>query len=107
MFLPGDGTFVAGDMCSDLEIPLLDTDQPDPVGDYQAALDLFAALPVERVIPGHGHVGDSSEFRRRLDADRRYLDALSRRAEPDDPRLAADWLAAEHRRQADYLSGQS
>ncbi|HEX9064960.1 MAG TPA: MBL fold metallo-hydrolase, partial [Streptosporangiaceae bacterium] len=77
VFLPGDGTLVAGDMCSDLEIPLLDIDQADPVGDYFAALDRYGALPVERVIPGHGHVGDAAEFRRRLDADRRYLDALS------------------------------
>ena len=107
VFLPGEGILVAGDMCSDLEIPLLDTDQPDPVGDYLAALDLFAELPVRQVIPGHGHVGDPAEFARRLDADRRYLDALSRRAEPDDPRLATEWLAAEHRRQAEYLSGQS
>ncbi|MGI9004700.1 MAG: MBL fold metallo-hydrolase [Streptosporangiaceae bacterium] len=107
VFLPRDGTLVAGDMCSDLEIPLLDTDRPDPVGDYLTALELLAALPVERVIPGHGHVGDAAEFRRRLDADRRYLDALSRRAEPEDPRLAEEWLAAEHRRQSATLSGQA
>jgi len=107
VFLPGDGTLVAGDMCSDIEIPLLDTDQADPAGDYLAALDLFAALPVERVIPGHGHAGDAAEFRRRIDADRRYLDALIRRGEPDDPRLAAEWLAAEHRRQSAYLSGRA
>lgn len=107
VFLPGEGILVAGDMCSDLEIPLLDPDRPDPVGDYLAALDLFAELPVQRVIPGHGHVGDGAEFRRRLDADRRYLDALSRRADPDDPRLATQWLAAEHRRQSEYLSGLS
>lgn len=107
VFLPGGGILVAGDMCSDIEMPLLDTDQTDPVGDYLAALDLFAALPVRRVIPGHGHIGDAAEFRRRLDADRRYLDALSRGAEPDDPRLATEWLAAEHRRQSEHLSGRS
>jgi glyoxylase-like metal-dependent hydrolase (beta-lactamase superfamily II) len=107
VFLPGDGTLVAGDMCSDIEIPLLDTDQQDPVGDYVAALDLFAALAVERVIPGHGHAGDGAEFRRRIDADRRYLDFLSRRAQPDDPRLSTEWLAAEHRRQAAHLSGRT
>lgn len=107
VFLPGDGILVAGDMCSDLEIPLLDTDRPDPVGDYQAALDLFAALPVRQVIPGHGHVGDAPEFRSRIEADRRYLEALSRGSEPDDPRLATEWLAAEHRRQSAYLSGRT
>jgi hydroxyacylglutathione hydrolase len=107
VFLPGDGTLVAGDMCSDIEIPLLDTDRPDPVGDYLTALDLFAALPVERVVPGHGHVGNAAEFRRRIEIDRRYLEAVSRGAEPDDPRLGTEWLAAAHRRQLASLSGQA
>lgn len=107
VFLPDEGVLIAGDMCSDLEIPLLDTDQPDPLGDYQAGLDLLAALPVRQVIPGHGHVGDAADLRRRLDADRRYLDALSRGADVDDPRLATEWLAVEHRRQAAHLAGLS
>jgi glyoxylase-like metal-dependent hydrolase (beta-lactamase superfamily II) len=107
VFLPDRGVLIAGDMCSDLEIPLLDTEQPDPLGDYQAGLDVLAALPVRQVIPGHGHVGDSAEFRRRLDADRRYLDALSRGAEPDDSRLTTDWLVTEHRHQVTHLAGLS
>src|SRR5487761_1538015 len=46
--------------------------------------------------PGRGHLGDAAELRRRIDADRRYLDALERGAPPVDPRLAQDWLRAEH-----------
>ena len=100
VFFPGSGTLVAGDMCSDIEIPLLDLDQADPVDDYLAALDLLGAVAVERVIPGHGTVGDAAEFRRRIEADMRYLDDLRRGAEPADPRLATEWLAAEHARHA-------
>jgi hydroxyacylglutathione hydrolase len=98
VFFPGSGTLVAGDMCSDIEIPLLDLDQADPGGDYMAALDLLGALPVDRVIPGHGHVGDAAEFRRRIEADVRYVDDLRAGRDSCDPRLATDWLAAEHQR---------
>src|SRR5690348_17160417 len=39
VFLPDSGVLVAGDMCSDIEIPLLDTEAADPLGDYRAGLD--------------------------------------------------------------------
>src|SRR5689334_5113870 len=54
LFLPESWILVAGDMCSDLEIPLLDRDRPDPVGDYLAGLDRLAELPVrvDRRSPG-------------------------------------------------------
>jgi hydroxyacylglutathione hydrolase len=51
------------------------------------------------VVPGHGHVGDQAEFRRRVAADRAYLDATESGADPADERLTADWLRAEHARQ--------
>jgi glyoxylase-like metal-dependent hydrolase (beta-lactamase superfamily II) len=104
VFLPGSGTLIAGDMCSDIEFPLLDPDQSDPVADYLAALDMLAALPVERVIPGHGQVGDGAEFRRRIDLDRAYLEDLTRGPELRDPRPLADWLIAEHEKQAAWLA---
>lgn len=107
VFFPGSGTLTAGDMCSDIEMPLLDLDQPDPVGDYLAALDLLDALGAERVIPGHGTIGDAAELLRRIEADVAYLDALRRGDDPDDPRIGDGWLRAEHRRQADWLSGRS
>jgi hydroxyacylglutathione hydrolase len=98
VWLPGAGTLLAGDMCSDIEIPLPDVEAADPFGDYQAGLDLLAALPVRLVVPGHGHVGDAAEFHRRVDADRRYLDRVRAGQRSDDPRLTEPWLAAEHDR---------
>ncbi|HXP20851.1 MAG TPA: MBL fold metallo-hydrolase [Streptosporangiaceae bacterium] len=105
VFLPDSGTLVAGDMCSDIEIPLLDLDQPDPVGDYRAGLDLLAALPVRLLIPGHGNAGDGAEFRRRVAADIAYLDALEHGRDPGDPRLSLDWLTDEHQRHVRHLHG--
>lgn len=99
------GVLVAGDLLSDLEVPLLDLDAADPLGDYVAALDLVAALAddVRYVVPGHGHVGDAAELRHRLAADRSYLDELAAGRGDDDPRLSdgvADaWLVRDHRAQ--------
>jgi hydroxyacylglutathione hydrolase len=103
VFLPDTGTLIAGDMCSDIEFPLLDLHQPDPVGDYLAALDMFAALSVDLVVPGHGGVGDGADFRRRIELDRAYLEGLLRGPELRDPRPVADWLIAEHERQAAWV----
>jgi hydroxyacylglutathione hydrolase len=95
LHVPSDGVLLAGDMCSDIEIPLLDTDAPDPVTDYRRALDRFAAVEgIRHVIPGHGSVGDGAEHQRRIDVDRRYLDALESGA--DDPRLTEYWLVEAH-----------
>ena len=105
VFLPGSGVLVAGDMCSDIEVPLLDLDQADPVGDYLSALDHLASLPVDLVIPGHGNVGDAAEFRRRIDADLAYLISLQQGTDPQDPRLTADWLVAEHKKQLAHVTG--
>lgn len=107
LVLPGPGVLVAGDMLSDLEIPLLDLDSPDPVGDYRAALDLLesaaASAQVSTVVPGHGHVGDAAELARRLAVDRAYLDALEEGREVHDPRLSTPWLADEHARHVSSL----
>jgi hydroxyacylglutathione hydrolase len=95
LFFPDLGVLVAGDMLSDIEIPLFDLSAADPVGDYRAGLERLASLEgVRWLIPGHGHVGDAAEFRRRVDLDRRYLDSPS----AGDPRLdgAPDWQRAAH-----------
>jgi hydroxyacylglutathione hydrolase len=107
LFLPETGTLLAGDMLSDLEIPLLACDDPDPVGRYRAGLDLLAALDVRILVPGHGHVGDRAEFSRRLRADERYLDQLTRgqAAAGHDERIGASWLRVEHERQFGFLHG--
>jgi glyoxylase-like metal-dependent hydrolase (beta-lactamase superfamily II) len=54
------GVLVAGDMLSDVLIPLLDlNDTADPIGDYLAALRLLegAAGDVDVLVPGHGSIG--------------------------------------------------
>jgi hydroxyacylglutathione hydrolase len=105
VFLPGTGVLVAGDMCSDIEIPLLDLQSPDPFGAYRSGLGLLARVPDVRVIvPGHGHAGDRAAFRRRIAADLRYLDAVEADRDPADPRLREDWLRAEHERQRAYAA---
>ena len=105
VFLPDAGVLVAGDMLSDIEIPLLETDAADPLGDYRAGLDRLAAVTgVSLLVPGHGQVGDGAEFRRRLDADLRYLDLLAAGQPFDDPRAADGWLREEHQRQLDYYA---
>ena len=53
---------------------------------------------VEIVVPGHGHVGDGPEFRRRVAADRAYLDAVAAGADIPDERLTEEWLRTEHAR---------
>jgi hydroxyacylglutathione hydrolase len=99
VLLPEAGVLVAGDMLSDIEIPLLDLESADPFAGYRHGLELLAGAPgVRLVVPGHGHVGDQDEFRRRVAADRGYLDATEAGADPADPRLAEAWLRAEHAR---------
>lgn len=71
------GVLVAGDLLSDVEVPLLDTDGPDPVARHAAALDRIQAgarrYGADLVVPGHGTVGAVAD---RLAADRRYLAGL-------------------------------
>ena len=106
VFLPDAGVLVAGDMLSDIEIPLLDTDAGDPLGDYRAGLRLLAAVPgVRRLVPGHGHVADAAVYRRRLDADARYLDLLAAGEPFDDPRCTVPWLRDWHGRQSQSVAG--
>jgi hydroxyacylglutathione hydrolase len=104
VFLPDSGILIAGDMCSDVEIPLLDTVAPDAFGDYRAGLALLAAVTgVRQVVPGHGHVGDADEFRRRLAADTAYLDELARGEPFEDPRITKDWMRAAHGEHLAYV----
>jgi hydroxyacylglutathione hydrolase len=106
VFLPGTGVLVAGDMCSDVEIPLLDTVGADPLGDYSTGMERLTAVSgVRQVVPGHGHVGDASEFRRRLALDAAYLDAITTGKPSDDPRLedCAEWMRITHDEQVRYF----
>jgi glyoxylase-like metal-dependent hydrolase (beta-lactamase superfamily II) len=93
---PGRRLLVAGDMLSDIELPLpLD---PDDLPSYLAGLDALAPYVARAValVPGHGHPTTSPS--ERLDADRRYLDAVLAGRPVDDPRLANPGMAAVHER---------
>jgi hydroxyacylglutathione hydrolase len=109
VFLPDSGVLIAGDMCSDVEIPLLDTLAADPLGDYRTGLERLGSVPgVRQVVPGHGHVGDAGELRRRLGLDTAYLNAVSAGRPYDDPRLAADspkWMREMHEELVRYFQG--
>jgi len=105
LFLPDRGVLVTGDMCSDVEIPLLDLGAADPLGDYRTGLERLACVPgVRQVVPGHGRAGDLGEFRRRVAADFAYLDALELGKPVSDPRLedCAEWIRTTHEEQMRY-----
>ena len=99
ILLADRGVLLAGDMLSDILIPLFDSHQDDQVGAYETALDRLgeAARHVDVVVPGHGAVAEGPEVAARLAADRAYIDALRRGEEPVDARLgAAEWLSGIH-----------
>lgn len=99
LLLADRGVLVAGDLFSDVLVPILDPRQTDQVAAYEAALERFEEVAghVEVLVPGHGSVARGPEVGARLGADRAYVDALRRGAEPDDPRLEQDWVLGIHR----------
>lgn len=81
---------VAGDMLSDVLIPLLDFNETaDPIEDYLAALRLLddVAGGVDVVVPGHGSIGGADEVHARIEQDRAYVHALRDGHVPTDPRF--------------------
>jgi glyoxylase-like metal-dependent hydrolase (beta-lactamase superfamily II) len=92
------GVLLAGDMLSDVLIPLLDARRPGQPDAYATALDRLAeaARHVEVLVPGHGAVAEGPEVAARFAADRAYIDALRRGEEAVDARLEQDWLAGPH-----------
>src|SRR5215510_14332645 len=110
ILLADRGVLLAGDMLSDVLIPLFDPRQSDQVGAYETALDRLgaAARGVEVLVPGHGAVAEGPEVAARLAADHAYIDALRRGEEPADARLGQDWLSGIHQsnlEQARHSSG--
>jgi glyoxylase-like metal-dependent hydrolase (beta-lactamase superfamily II) len=71
---------IAGDMLSDLFVPMLDDvdSANDPVDDYLLGLERLeeVAEDVDLVVPGHGSVGVAGQVRARIDQDRAYVYAL-------------------------------
>jgi len=110
LYLPGDGVLIAGDMLSDVEVPLLDlkSGAPDPLSDYELGLTRLEHVQgrgCRVVIPGHGAVATGEDVATRFVQDRSYLHALRRPDPVRDPRLdpdatyGADWLIPEHHAQ--------
>ena len=98
VLLADRGVLLAGDMLSDVLIPLLDPRRPGQVSAYERALDRLseAARHIDVLVPGHGAVAEGPEVAARLAADRAYIDALRRGEEPVDARLDQDWQSGIH-----------
>src|SRR6266540_3218575 len=109
------GVLVAGDMLSDVLIPMLDMNAADPIEDYLAALRLLesAAGDVDVLVPGHGSIGGADQVHARIDQDRAYVHALRDARVPSDPRVGPsakdgwDWVAGVHARQLQRLARRS
>lgn len=103
----------AGDMLSDVFVPMLDdfSDTNDPVEEYLLGLQVLedVAEEVDIVVPGHGSVGAAGQLRARIDQDRAYLHALRDGRTPDDPRITSpapgwEWVSDIHEGQARSLA---
>jgi glyoxylase-like metal-dependent hydrolase (beta-lactamase superfamily II) len=114
LLIEGRGVLVAGDMLSDVLVPMLDDARGtnDPVEDYLLGLRQLEGVAddVEVVVPGHGSVGGPGQARARIELDRAYLHALRSGRAPDDPRIGPsarpgwEWVADIHEAQAERLA---
>ena len=107
------GVLVAGDMLSDVLIPMLDLNgAADPIEDYLAALRLLEGVAddVDVLVPGHGSVGGADQVRARIEQDRAYVHALRDGDVPSDPRIGPsakpgwEWVSDVHNGQAQRLA---
>jgi glyoxylase-like metal-dependent hydrolase (beta-lactamase superfamily II) len=109
------GVLVAGDMLSDVLIPMLDLNAADPIEDYLAALRLLESVAgdVDVLIPGHGSIGGADQVHARIDQDRAYVHSLRDAHVPSDPRIGPsakdgwDWVAGVHEGQLQRLAQRS
>ena len=110
------GVLVAGDMLSDVLIPMLDlNDTADPIEDYLAALRLLEGVAddVDVLVPGHGSIGGADQVHARIEQDRAYVHALRDAHVLSDPRVGPsakdgwDWVAGVHARQLQRLARRS
>jgi glyoxylase-like metal-dependent hydrolase (beta-lactamase superfamily II) len=110
------GVLVAGDMLSDVLIPMLDDwdGSNDPVEDYLRGLRLLedVADDVGVLVPGHGSVARGGEVRARIELDRTYVQALRDGDAPRDPRLGPsaqpgwEWVSDVHTGQVQNLAAR-
>jgi len=110
LFIEDPGVLVAGDMLSDVFVPMLDLygDAADPVEDYLAGLRLIESVAGTAgvVVPGHGSVGGAGQLQARIDQDRAYVLALRDGDDSSDPRIGPsarpgwEWVSEIHAGQA-------
>jgi glyoxylase-like metal-dependent hydrolase (beta-lactamase superfamily II) len=117
LFIEERGVLVAGDMLSDVLIPMLDdlNSTNDPIDDYLVGLRLLedVADDVDVLIPGHGSIGGADQVHARIDQDRAYVLALREGHVPSDPRIGPsakpgwEWVSDVHAGQAQSLARRS
>jgi glyoxylase-like metal-dependent hydrolase (beta-lactamase superfamily II) len=108
------GVLAAGDMLSDVLVPMLDNwdGTNDPIEDYLVGLRLLEAVAddVDVLIPGHGSVGGADQVRARIELDRAYVQALRDGGGSDDPRIGPsakpgwEWVSDIHTGQLQSLA---
>ena len=107
---------LAGDMLSDVLIPMLDlNDTADPMEDYLAALQLLenVAGEVDVLVPGHGSIGGADQVRARVEQDRAYVHSLHDGQVSNDPRIGPstkvgwEWVSDVHAGQLQRLTQKS
>ncbi len=108
------GVLVAGDMLSDILIPLLDLNAADPIDDYLVALRLLEGVAgdIDVVVPGHGSICGTDQVHARIEQDRAYVRTLRDGGVSGDPRVSPsatfgkDWLPGVHERQLQHLASR-
>jgi glyoxylase-like metal-dependent hydrolase (beta-lactamase superfamily II) len=106
LFIEERRVLVAGDMLSDVLVPMLDAldSTNDPIEDYLVGLRLLEGIVdgVDAFIPGHGSVGGGDQLRARIKQDRAYVQALREGGGRDDPRIGPsakpgwEWVSDVH-----------
>ncbi|MCX4475609.1 MBL fold metallo-hydrolase [Streptomyces cellulosae] len=93
---------VAGDMLSDVFVPMLD-DTGSPIEDYLAGLGVLEGVAddADVLVPGHGSVARGKEVRVRMELDRAYVEDLRDARECADPRVVTpkpgwEWASGIH-----------
>jgi len=117
LLIEEQGVLVAGDMLSDVFIPMFDdfNSRNDPIEEYLAGLRMLedVADGVDVVIPGHGSVGRGDQVRGRIALDRAYVQALRDGVVPDDPRIGPsakpgwEWVSDIHEGQLQSLAQEA
>ncbi len=106
------GVLVAGDMLSDVMVPMPDLNTANPLEDYLVGLRLLEAVAddVDVLIPGHGSVGRDDQVCARIHLDRAYVHALRDDQVPSDPRIGSsakpgwEWMSDVHEGQRQLLA---